>query len=353
MLPGPVSCYNTVSITKSGDNMRYLLMDTANTFFRARHAAFRAADAWEKVGYALHITLSSINRVARRFQADHVVFALEGRSWRKDVYPPYKRNRAEARAAQTEQQQEEDRVFWETYDTFTRYLAENTNCSVIRHEQAEADDIIARWIALHPEDHHTIISSDTDFVQLIAANVDQYNGITDELITLEGVFDDRGRAVTDRRTKTAKAVPDPEWLLFEKCMRGDPTDNVFSAYPGVRVQGTRNRVGLREAFADRGQQGYAWNNIMLSRWTDHNGDEHRVLDDYQRNRTLIDLTAQPTDIKHMVDGAIQAQVSHRDVGQVGVRFLKFCGRFELTKLSESAEQFSRWLNQTYAGTLDH
>ena len=49
--------------------MRYLLIDTANTFFRARHAAFRAADSWEKIGYALHITLSSINKVHRKFEA--------------------------------------------------------------------------------------------------------------------------------------------------------------------------------------------------------------------------------------------------------------------------------------------
>jgi len=332
--------------------MRYVLIDTANMFFRARHAAFRAADSWEKVGYALHITLNSINKVVKKFQADHVVFALEGRSWRKDVYAPYKRNRAEARAALTESEQEEDRVFWETYDLFTKYLAEQTNCSVIRHERAEADDIIARWIDLHPQDHHTIVSSDTDFVQLLSTNVDQYNGITDELITLTGIFDSKNQPVIDKKTKQPKSVPDPEWLLFEKCMRGDASDNVFSAYPGVRTRGTKNKVGLQEAFADRKTRGFAWNNLMLQRWTDHNGEEHRVLDDYTRNRSLIDLRAQPEDIKHLVDTAIRTQISHRDIGQVGVRFMRFCGRFDLAKISESAEQYSRWLNQTYQGVLD-
>jgi 5'-3' exonuclease len=332
--------------------MRYVLIDTANTFFRARHVAFRASDSWERVGYALHITLSAINKVAAKFQADHVVFALEGRSWRKDFYPPYKRNRSDARAAQTESEQEEDRLFWETYDNFTKYLAEQTNCSVIRHPEAEADDVIARWIALHPQDQHTIISSDTDFVQLIAENVDQYNGITDELITIQGIFDARGRPVVDKKTKEPKSVPDPKWLLFEKCVRGDATDNVFSAYPGVRTKGTKNKVGLLEAFEDRDRRGYAWNNLMLQRWTDHDGQEHRVLDDYERNRTLIDLAAQPEEVKIKVDTAIREQISHRDVGQVGVRFMKFCGRFELNRASESAEQYSRWLNQTYQGTLD-
>jgi 5'-3' exonuclease len=332
--------------------MRYVLIDTANMFFRARHGAHRAADSWTRLGFALHITLAAVNKMARRFEADHVVFALEGRSWRKDFYPPYKRNRTEARAALTESEAEEDRLFWETYDQLTTYLRDKTNCSVIRHAEAEADDIIARFIALHPADHHTIVSSDTDFVQLLADNVDQYNGITDELLTLNGIWDGKGKLVTDKKTKEPKTIPDPEWLLFEKCMRGDASDNVFSAYPGVRTKGTKNKIGLQEAYADRQDRGFSWNNLMLQRWTDHEGVEHRVLDDYNRNRRLIDLTYQPEEIKQQVDAAIRDQISHKDVGQVGVHFLKFCGRFELTRMSESAEQYGRWLNQTYQGVLN-
>ena len=332
--------------------MKYLIIDTANTFFRARHVAFRASDPWEKVGYALHITLSAINKVYKQFDADHVVFCLEGRSWRKDVYEPYKKNRAVARAALTEKEQEEEQLFWDTFDQFTKYLQERTNCSVLREPTAEADDLIARWIDLHPQDHHTIISSDTDFVQLIADNVQQYNGITDELITHTGIFDSKGKPVIDKKTKEPKAIPDPEWLLFEKCMRGDSTDNVFSAYPGVRKKGTKNKIGLLEAFADRTTKGYNWNNLMLQRWTDHNGDEHRVLDDYNRNRTLIDLRAQPDDVKQRVDDSIRNQISHKDIGQVGTHFLKFCGKFDLNRISDSAAQYSQWLNTTYKGVLD-
>jgi len=334
--------------------MQYLLIDTSNMFFRARHVAYRAEDPWEKIGYALHITLASINKVARQFDADHVVFALEGRSWRKDYYKPYKANRAESRAAMSEKEQEEDKLFWETYDNLTKYLLEQTNCSVIRHPNAEADDVIARWTALHPQDNHIIISSDTDFVQLLADNVQQYNGITDELLTINGIFDAKGKPVVDKKTKQPKIIPNPKWLLFEKCMRGDTSDNVFSAYPGVRLKGTKNKIGLQEAFEDMNKKGYAWNNMMLQRWTDHNGLEHRVLDDYERNRHLIDLSEQPEEIKQQVDQAIREQISHRDIGQVGVRFMKFCGKYELNRISENPEQFARWLNSTYQGVLnDH
>ena len=334
--------------------MRYVLIDTANMFFRARHGAFRASDTWEKIGFALHVTLMSANKVATRFKADHVVFALEGRSWRKDFYEPYKKNRAVARAALTETEQDEDKMFWETYDALTKYLAERTNCSVIQCPTAEGDDIIARWIALHPQDEHIIISSDTDFVQLIAPNVTQYNGISDEHITLEGYFDAKGKAVIDKKKQEPKTIPDPKWLLFEKCMRGDTSDNVFSAFPGVRTKGTKNKVGLQEAFEDKDRQGYNWNNMMLQRWMDHNGAEHRVLDDYNRNVALIDLTAQPDNIKQAVDGAIREQRSEKDVGQVGVRFMQFCGKYDLIKCSESADSFGRWMNETYKGVLnDH
>ena len=68
----------------------YLLVDTMNTFFRARHVV--RGDISEKVGMAIHVTLNAINKCYKQFNADHVVFALEGRSWRKDFYTSYKKN---------------------------------------------------------------------------------------------------------------------------------------------------------------------------------------------------------------------------------------------------------------------
>ena len=331
--------------------MKYLLIDTANTFFRARHSAHRAADSWTKVGFALHVTLMSINKVARRFGADHVIFALEGRSWRKDYYEPYKKNRAVARGKMNETEQEEDKLFWETYDSLTKYLTTKTNCSVIRHPEAEADDIIARWIALHPQDDHVIISSDSDYVQLIAPNVRQYNGITDELITLEGYFDAKDKPINDKKTKQPKTLENPQWLLFEKCMRGDTSDNVFSAYPGVREKGTKNKVGLREAFADRDKRGYNWNNMMLQRWTDHNGEEHKVLDDYERNRLLIDLSMQPADLVEKFDALVASSIVTVPRKQVGLALMKFCNRHGLVKIEKGSGEYSSCFSSAYTGVL--
>jgi len=319
--------------------MTYILVDTANTFFRARHVINGDADI--KLGMAFHITLNSIRKAWQQFNGTHVIFCLEGRSWRKDYYAPYKRNRSDARAAHNEREQEEEKVFWEAFDTFKDFIKDKTNCTVLQHSQLEADDLIAGWIQSHPEDNHVIISTDTDFVQLIAPNVKQYNGVQECTITHLGHFDDKGKAIIDKKTQEPKAAPDPEWLLFEKCMRGDPTDNVFSAFPKVR----KNR--LQEAFDDRSKKGFAWNNLMLQRWVDHNSDEHRVLDDYERNRRLIDLSYQPDNIRTIINETIKTGSVPKNIDQVGIRLLKFCNLYDLKKISDSIQLYAEPFQAKY------
>jgi 5'-3' exonuclease len=327
-------------------NKTYIHVDTANTFFRARHVVRGSLE--DKVGMSLATVLGSVRKAWKDFKGDHVIFHLEGRSWRKDHYPPYKRQRTEARAAQSPREQEEDRVFWETFDQFKDFVTNKTNCTVLQHPQLEADDLIAGWIQSHPEDTHVIISTDGDFAQLIAPNVKQYNGVMQVTTTHEGYFDEKGKRVIDKKTNLPKPEPDPEWLLFEKCMRGDTSDNIFSAYPGVREKGTKNKVGLREAFEDRNSKGWAWNNLMLQKWTDHEGAEHRVLDDYNRNRLLCDLSAQPDNVRTLIKEAIDAEIAkEKNIPQVGIRLLKFCAEYDLQKISEQVQSYAEPLNARY------
>jgi 5'-3' exonuclease len=324
----------------------YILVDTANTFFRARHVIRGSLE--DKVGMSLQTVFMSVRKAWRDFKGDHVIFFLEGRSWRKDYYAPYKRQRTEARAAQSPREAEEDRVFWETFDQFKEFITDKTNSTVLQHPKLEADDLIAGWIQSHPEDTHVIISTDGDFAQLIAPNVKQYNGVMQITTTHQGYFDEKGKYVVDKKTGLPKGPPEPEWLLFEKCMRGDTSDNIFSAYPGVREKGTKNKVGLRDAFADRDSKGYSWNNMMLQRWTDHEGVEHRVLDDYNRNVQLCDLTAQPEDIKALMKETIEsATTADKNISQVGIRLLKLCSEFDLVKISEQIQSYAEPLNARY------
>jgi hypothetical protein len=175
----------------------------------------------------------------------------------------------------------------------------------------------------------------------------QYNGIQDELHTLDGILDKKGNLVIDKKTKQPKTIPDPQWILFEKCMRGDSSDNIFSAYPGVRTKGSKNKIGLIEAYADRESRGYSWNNLMLQKWVDHEGVEHRVLDDYNRNRILVDLSAQPENIRAKITETITSNSVSKQTKMIGAQFLKFCGRYDLVKLSESATQYAEMLGAEY------
>ena len=328
------------------NNMKYVLVDTANTFFRARHVV--RGDLDTKVGMAFHITLNSIKKAWEDFEADHIVFCLEGRSWRKDYYEPYKRNRQESRDALSPSQAEEEKIFWETFDAFKDFVTTKTNCTVMQHPELEADDLIAGWTQAHPDDDHVIISTDGDFAQLIAPNVTQYNGVSNTIITHEGYFDDKKRQpVIDKKTGLEKPAPVPDYMLFEKCMRGDTSDNVFSAYPGVRKKGTKNKVGLLEAYDDKGTKGYNWNNLMLQRWTDHDGVEHRVLDDYQRNVTLCDLTAQPENIKEKIFNTITENAQPKNISQVGLRLMKFCAIYDMQRISDNAQAYSKPLQARY------
>jgi 5'-3' exonuclease len=297
---------------------------------------------------ALHITFNSIKKAWNDFDGSHVVFCLEGRSWRKDFYKPYKANRAETRAAMNTKEQEEDKLFWETFDAFKEFVETKTNCTVLQHKQLEADDLIAGFIQMHPNDDHVIISTDSDFHQLIAPNVKQYNGVADTLTTHEGIFDKKGKSIVDKKTKEAVSAPNPQWILFEKCMRGDSSDNVFSAYPGVRTKGTKNKVGLTEAYEDKGKKGWAWNNLMLQRWVDHEGKEHKVLDDYNRNVILVDLTAQPEDIRKLITETIEMKIQEpKNISQVGIRLLKFCQLYDMKRMMDSIESFAHPFQARY------
>jgi 5'-3' exonuclease len=318
--------------------MTHILVDTANTFFRARHVI--RGDASEKIGMAIHITLNSIKKAWNDFDGSHVVFCLEGRSWRKDHYAPYKRNRKELTDAMTAAEQEENKLFWECYDDFVDFIKTKTNVTVLQNSRCEADDLIARWIDRHPDQQHVIISTDKDLNQLIAPNVRQYNGIAEETMTVDGYFDKKGNPVIDKKTKEHRKTESAEWTIFEKAMRGDPSDNIFSAYPGVRKKGTKSKIGLLEAFEDRNSRGYAWNNLMLSKWVDPEGVEHRVLDDYERNRLLVDLHAQPEAIVQELDQTIDnAKAENKQISQVGIRFMKFCAKYDLQKITEQAQLY--------------
>ncbi|CAM6054520.1 unnamed protein product [Sphagnum tenellum] len=234
----------------------------------------------------------------------------------------------------------------------------------------EGDDFVARWVQVHPNDEHIIVSGDSDFVQLLAPNVSIFDGVQERILTINGVINAKGEvmefliAPASGKIKVGIVNPDfdaePEWwkkALFVKLIRGDASDGIFSAYPGVRYKGSAKREGIEEAWADRFERGYHWNNFFQQEWDKLIGTEHetgeplikrvRVLDEYRINESLIDLTAQPQMIKDTLDQAIAEAITKPVVSSVGIHFIKFCGVNDLPALAKESADHAVYLNQGY------
>ena len=404
---------------------RYAIIDVANMFYRARHVV--QGDAFTKAGMALAIMFKSLRKVHREMKADHMVFCVEGKSWRFDSYPQYKASRKLARAVMSDREKEEDEIFNHALEDFVTYINEKTRCTVLQSPGVEGDDFVARWVQLHPNDHHIIVSGDSDFVQLLADNVTIYNGVDDRTFTTKGVYDAMGNAMVfnvksdsgkirvsgtfdeckkkhdkEEKEREKKHIagekdrqklwdnaekarnlddpthairpfvavpfeyqeftfePEPEWwrkALFVKLIRGDTGDGIFSAFPGVRYNGSSKKVGICEAWEDRNGQGFNWNNFMLQSWeklirVDADGNKVtqtvRVMDEFSINEGLIDLTKQPDRIKDLMDTVIVQAVQKEPVGNVGIHFLKFCHKHELPSISRDADSHAAYLNAGYS-----
>jgi 5'-3' exonuclease len=313
------------------------------------------------IGMAFHLILHSMKKEYSKWGGTHTIFYLEGRSWRKDIYPDYKAQRALSFAQQTEKEQEDHLLLREAFDDLIKYLDTKTNITVLRNPKAEADDMVSIFIEAHPDDKHILVSSDSDFFQLLRfPNVMLYDPVKDIQIRRDGVYDDAGNKlafVVDSNAKIKIGKPDPdfvvapdwyEYSLFLKCVRGDKTDNIFSAYPGVREKGTKKQVGIREAYEDKAK-GYAWNNFMNQKWSDHNQQTVIVKERFELNKKLIDLSQIPDDVKIGSLDIIARETERKNIPavEIGTAFMRFAGRWNLKKISDNASQFMPMLKSKY------
>ena len=337
------------------DNRTFLIIDTSNMLMRARYVT--GGNVWEQIGLTIHIMLNSIRKSWIKFQSDHVVFCLEGRSWRRSIYEPYKANRDVKVAAKSMDERDEDQIFFSGVDSFIQFIDSKSNCTVLQNDICEADDLIARFVQTHPDDNHIIISGDTDFIQMLSENVCIYDGVKEIILRSDGIYNEKDHRLhfkvkSNGKIKVCKVVKkgdeevyDPEWIewaLFLKFVRGDPGDNVFSAYPRANVK------KIRRAFDDRHDKGYEWNHFMLHRWTDHNDKDHRVKNCYQRNRELIDLSMQPPEVKVVMDDTLNEALIPRNNTKVGLHFLKFAGKHELERIGDNPDAYIDFLSAKYS-----
>ena len=290
---------------------RYLLLDGGNFLWRNRFSNRGLHGTPEELNaFAIHQALFSFKKHFDQFQPDKVVIAFDSKPyWRLDILEMYK--------ARREEQHKKDQgidEFRKMVEEFAALIRDHSSVITLRYPTIEADDLIARWVQLHPGDEHIIVSNDKDYYQLQKhSGVKQWNPIN----ARAGWCD----------------VDDPKWALFEKCIRGESgasSDNIPSAFPKVRT--TR----LQKAFGDS----YEWNQLMKEKVKDPlQGDKLvEVKELYERNKSLVDLEAQPLDIIEKMDFHI-AEVKKTPGEFQLFYFLQYLGRRKLMKVADHVDEF--------------
>lgn len=231
--------------------MKNLVVDLNNITFITRYGALKGQKGTDHVMEFIAIeTISSILKAAKTLQVDGIVIACDSKKvWRKDLYPMYKEGR-DTKA---------DKYYEHTIEAIGKvkeFFDDYTAAMVLSVDRAEADDIIAVWCAIS-DCESVILSSDKDFVQLISDKVSLYNPMKKELRTSD----------------------DPAFDLFVKCIRGDSSDAIRSAYPRVKT------TALEEAWKDE----YKMVNLMET----IRKDGKKVADAYKFNKSLIDMDLIP------------------------------------------------------------
>lgn len=295
-------------------NEHILLFDATNVLYRTFHANKKDPDEQTLAGLAHHQALLTLYKYYKKYKPTKVVAAFDRSNWRKeytkqnDVGFVYKGNR---RQNMTPAERAKFERFCEHINHFETILDHYTGIVTLYGDKLEADDLIARVVHHYDDTNNiTIISSDSDLLQLDSDNVTIMSPATGKALTLEDYNDD------------------PNFYLFVKCIRGDTSDNIPSAYPRVR------KTTLQKAFEDP----YEFENVMHKEWKNKDGEIQVVKDQFKINQKLIDLKEQPTDIKEHMD-----QVIHEKFENPGAfsffHFLRFCGEYQMERISENIHTY--------------
>jgi|TARA_Y100000593_G_C4307364_1_gene336424 DNA polymerase-1 len=200
-----------VKFKEGEDKMKVLILDGYNLIYRAKHSTPK----WIKdSSYGIIFNFfRSLRPLVEKFNPDRVYFVLEGApKARLEVLPEYKGTRV----------REEDTNFRDQRNLMIDLLANHFPIVVARHEDYECDDVIGFLVEhAHAEDDCTVVSSDTDFIQLYnrCPNFQLYNPI--------------------RKSIVNKTEYD---YVSWKALRGDSADNI----PGFKGIGDKRAAGLLE-----------------------------------------------------------------------------------------------------------
>tara|TARA_B100000989_G_scaffold60851_1_gene41825 strand:+ start:867 stop:1721 length:855 start_codon:yes stop_codon:yes gene_type:complete len=235
--------------------------------------------------FVRHMVLNSLRSYRTRFVNEYgeLVLCYDNKvNWRREYFPNYKFSRRKDRK---ESKLDWNKIF-DTLHMIRDELTEYFPYKVLEVENAEADDIIASvvfHVAKEPKNYEKvlILSSDKDFIQLQKYNfVSQYSPIQKQFIN--------GKS--------------PESYIKEHILKGDRSD------------GVPNFLSPDNTFADELRQ-RPISKRKLETWIELEPEDfcdENMLRNYQRNRTLIDLSYIPDNIRQVcIDTFLNTKIGSR------------------------------------------
>lgn len=254
-----------------------------------------------------HMVLNILRNHLRTFRKDYgeVVLCSDNRKyWRKEVFPFYKAGRKKTR-------DKSDLDWHMIFDMMAKFkveLKENFPYKVIDVEGAEADDIIGTLVPRHiAHENILILSSDGDFPQL-----QRYNGGKYEV-----------KQYNPPQKKFIKAA-DPLLELKEKIIRGDKGDGI----PNILSPSDCFVRDIRQKAITQGKL----TELMATDFDSDNTSEDLCIG-FARNRTLIDLSYIPPEIKQAIIN------SYEETKPAKGKILNYLIAHKLKGLIEVIEEF--------------
>jgi DNA polymerase-1 len=210
------------------DMKTLLLVDGSSYLYRAFHAMPDLRNSANEPTGAIQGVLNMLRRLHKDYPADYsaCVFDAKGKTFRDDIYPQYKANRASM----------PDELRMQIEPLFETIRA--MGWPLIIEEGVEADDVIGA-LAKQAENQgiKTIISTgDKDISQLVNEHITVVNTMRDAFRKTDDVLDIAG--------VTAKFGVPPNRMIDYLVLVGDTSDNV----PGVEKVGPKTAVKWLELY---------------------------------------------------------------------------------------------------------
>ena len=245
-----------------------------------------------------HMILNSLRMYRSRFVSEfgELVLCYDSRHyWRRDYFPEYKHSRRKGREKDTK---DWDNIFG-CLNKIKEEIKNNMPYKFLEVYGAEADDIIATLCA-ESSDEVMILSGDKDFIQLQKyPNVKQYSPITKKMISGFNADD----------------------YLKEHVLKGDSSDGV----PNVLSPDNSFVDGIRQKPLSKKK---------IAAMIEGKFPNDEIKRNYQRNKTLIDLTCSPEELRtEILDTFKEAPENSRN------KILNYFIKQRLKTLTESIGEF--------------